>query len=141
MARLYNRHIPEKMVRMQYPIPTQYGLNFDMHLWFDKFCDTLAKHREIRDQVMKQVPNIEYILTTNGEDVLEVGLRGRNDTLLEQALKEYVTRAGMPTIIAAGSDYKLAERVLRPLGKTLRRRFLTYGDGKEVEKIRVTCYN
>ena len=64
---------------------------------------------------------------------IEVGLKAKQDAQhLEDAVRDYISLTRVPEMVLRGSDYKLAERVLEELGRTLKWKFIGGGVGRHV---------
>lgn len=107
----------------------------------DEVYDCITKLRQARNSVVKSnYPTIDCKVNfaPGGKHTITafwVTLRSEQPASLEQALKGYVTIAGTPNFIAAGSDYKLAEKVLSDFGKKLKGGWLDVFVGKRVEPL------
>lgn len=92
----------------------------------DEFLESMKKHRETSEQVLEHLPETRFSLTCErigpkhdpwGQ--VKVLIERRDG--LEQAFKHYISRAGLPGFVYAGSDYETVNKVLKNYGKRLAR--------------------
>ena len=108
--------------RMNYNVPS---------MSIENFYRCLGQAIEAKRSITSHYRDIGISNGLFFENQIVISIEGDN-TRVEEAVKEYVTLAGVPDFVESGSDYHLMERVLQEHGKTLKRKFLGIFVGKHV---------
>ena len=100
---------------------------------FNSLYDTLARFKAATDSVKALYPTIDCKVELIPElKNINVKIGSDQPSVLEQALGDYVDTAGTPFFVHAAHHYDLMERILQPLGLTLKRKFIYWATGKWV---------
>ena len=92
----------------------------------DRAYDVMSQLRSARDHVASRYQTIDCkvdFIPRESRTELRVRIEAQQPALLEQAVKDYVKIAGSPDFVQSGSDYALMDRVLREIGKMLKRKY------------------
>ena len=108
--------------RMNYNVPS---------MSIENFYRCLGQAIEAKRSITSHYRDIGISNGLFFENQIVISIEGDN-TRVEEAVKEYVTLAGVPDFVESKSDYSLMERVLEEHGKTLKRKLLGFLVGKHV---------
>ena len=124
MTNVYDVFMISRVLLSHYKSLEGYSFNLD------QVHEVVEKFRNARDYILgKYGEKVDfsiwvYFFPSGEYPVIATTIIGRESGSLEGALREYVSLVGAPTYVKGGSDYRIVERVLNPLGLILRRPIL-----------------